>query len=254
MSPTAPSSVYSPIEMMINDRVNELLFNDQEEKAKQIKNCGRLSRGKNGLRPFYCNRRECPRCAERIARRNMTKIINAVAVMEKPRLYIVSLETPNLGIFDGEIKEFGIYLTKLRRLSWFKHLFSSGIGALESKVSENGRTRVVHSHLVMDVMEDLHDELLADTWAKYTGGRGTFKPSDEPWLNPVFLCAFAKYATKEDTWCPPAANPESDDYVQICERNDALFTTFRRVHLVRGWGNAWINRNVNAERETSTAA
>ena len=176
-------------------RAQELKTLGYNTMAERVRACGWTT---GGFRT--CKQRICPGCGARVARANTDRMILAVSAMTHPTEVLLAYRSKGLGAptLRTAITAFRRGIRLLRERCVFRGV-QAGVGAIETKVSNDNTVWLVHSHLALDIVGALDALKLKAAWSSVTGGRGTLDLGEK--LNSI--AAFSTYATKADTWCPP---------------------------------------------------
>lgn len=148
--------------------------------------------------------------------------------MSNPLLVLLSLRSRGLWDLAPTITRYRQCLARLRRRKCFR-LVRAGIGAIETKLTEDADAWNVHAHLVLDV-DDLDVEEVKRVWHELTDGLGTFSPDQtDPCLHRTHVRRLATYATKADTWSPVPGDLD-------LKRLELLRSAIKGRRLLIEWG------------------
>lgn len=192
---------------------------------------GRVIDCNNPASPFptqRCKLRCCPTCGDETAKRIAKKAARLMLPAPRRRAVIVSFCSFRLDDLGETISGFRAALVRLRRRAIFRPV-KYGVGAVETKLAENGRQWTVHAHVALGYDGKIDWDLVAAQWREITKSRGSFKLHRQPVITNFGRDFFADYACKSQTWSPePGSMPLG------------LFDTVRRaVHgrrLLIAWG------------------
>lgn len=182
-------------------RAGELEALGYHVSATRVRQCGTALDAVRKTR--FCKQRLCPGCSQQIAGRNALKMKARIAAMKSPRYVLMSVRSAGLGAKN--IKDaFGLLRHGVRRLrAYLGSAVPSGVGAIEPRLSDDGKVVLVHTHLAIDVATPFDSGVATKVWLLATTLNGAVRGTIQ-WHGPVqSIAAFSIYGAKADDWSPP---------------------------------------------------
>jgi hypothetical protein len=177
-------------------RAWEFTYLQQFDKAFWVERC---SNSMDPLGGRTCKLRLCPTCAVRASRHLAGRIHDVARQLHAPLAIIMSLRSLHLGDLRSTLRDLRQLLARVHRWKGLGGL--RGVGAVEPKLTADGRAWNAHAHLLVET-KSLNIQPLAERYRGLTNGLGTLTLA----VPRPDLCqsipSIAVYFAKPESWCP----------------------------------------------------